>query len=198
MPAPSGYGHGRANSRPAGFADHFRLQGRRLARRTAAAPSRFDEAAKRMDVGQLCGGVGSLSAMGSQALAVQKRFLARLGLREPDMSWTASRDLLAEWAHLLVLSAGTADRIGHEVYNLQRDEIGELRERSLPRASAASPCRTSATRRRPNISERWRAWCGPMPGSWPKSRARPRARREIMEGGMACRAGTIHGGGQGA
>jgi adenylosuccinate lyase len=92
---------------------------------------RFDEAAKRLDVGQLCGGVGNLSAMGPQALAVQKQFLARLGLREPDISWTASRDILTEWAHLLVLSTGTADRIGHEVYNLQRDEIGELREPSL-------------------------------------------------------------------
>jgi adenylosuccinate lyase len=89
---------------------------------------RFDEAAQRLDVGQLCGGVGSLSGMGPQALAVQKQFLTHLGLREPDMSWTASRDILTEWAHLLVLSTGTADRIGHEVYNLQRDEIGELRE----------------------------------------------------------------------
>ncbi len=92
---------------------------------------RFDEATKRMDIGQLCGGVGSLSAMGPQALAVQKQFFGRLGLREPDMSWTASRDILAEWAHLLVLSTGTADRIGHEVYNLQRDEIAELCEPSL-------------------------------------------------------------------
>ena len=92
---------------------------------------RFDEAKKRMDIGQLCGGVGSLSAMGAQALAMQKQFFGRLGLREPDMSWTASRDILAEWAHLLVLSTGTADRIGHEIYNLQRDEIAELREPSL-------------------------------------------------------------------
>ena len=92
---------------------------------------RFDEAAQRLDIGQLCGGVGSLSAMGPKALAVQKQFLGRLGLREPDISWTASRDILAEWAHLLVLSTGTADRIGHEVYNLQRDEIAELREPSL-------------------------------------------------------------------
>ena len=88
-----------------------------------------------MDIGQLCGGVGSLSAMGPQALAMQKQFFGRLGLREPDMSWTASRDILAEWAHLLVLSTGTADRIGHEVYNLQRDEIAELRERIPSRRS---------------------------------------------------------------
>jgi adenylosuccinate lyase len=91
---------------------------------------RFDETARRMDVGQLCGGVGSLSALGPHALAIQGRFFSRIGLGEPDMSWTASRDILAEWGQLLLLVTGTADRIGHEIYNLQRDEIAELREGS--------------------------------------------------------------------
>lgn len=92
---------------------------------------RMDETAARMDVGQLCGGVGSLSALGADALALQRRFFAHFGLRAPDMSWTASRDRFAEWTQLLALISATADRIGHEVYNLQRDEIGELREASL-------------------------------------------------------------------
>jgi adenylosuccinate lyase len=111
---------------------------------------RFDEAAKRLDVGQLCGGVGSLSALGPKALLVQKQFLSRLGLREPDISWTASRDILAEWAHLLVLSTGTADRIGHEVYNLQRDEIAELRE---PALAAAVGSITMPHKRNPEVAE---------------------------------------------
>jgi adenylosuccinate lyase len=111
---------------------------------------RFDEAAKRLDIGQLCGGVGSLSGMGPQALAVQKQFLARLGLREPDMSWIASRDVLAEWAHLLVLSTGTAERIGHEVYNLQRDEIGELREPLLTKGISSI---TMPHKRNPEAAE---------------------------------------------
>jgi adenylosuccinate lyase len=93
--------------------------------------ARFDEAAARMDVGQLCGGVGSLSALGPDALLLQKRFLERVGLSIPDISWTASRDRYAEWAQLLTLVSSTADRIGHEIYNLQRDEIGELREAAL-------------------------------------------------------------------
>lgn len=93
--------------------------------------TRLDETASRMDVGQLCGGVGSLSALGPEALTLQQSFFERLGLRVPDMSWTASRDLYAEWGQLLSLISATADRIGHEVYNLQRDEIGELREASL-------------------------------------------------------------------
>lgn len=111
---------------------------------------RFTEAAARLDVGQLCGGVGSLSALGSHALAVQKEFFTRLGLREPDMSWTASRDILTEWAYLLVLSTGTADRIGHEIYNLQRDEIFELREASSREGIGSI---TMPHKRNPELSE---------------------------------------------
>jgi len=111
---------------------------------------RFDEVAQRLDIGQLCGGVGSLSAMGPKSFAVQKQFFGRLGLREPDISWTASRDILAEWAHLLVLSTGTADRIGHEVYNLQRDEIAELRERRLPEGIGSI---TMPHKRNPEVAE---------------------------------------------
>jgi adenylosuccinate lyase len=92
---------------------------------------RFDEIAPRMDVGQLCGGVGSLSALGTDALALQQCFLERVGLSVPDISWTASRDRYAEWGQILALVSATADRIGHEIYNLQRDEIGELREATL-------------------------------------------------------------------
>ena len=90
--------------------------------------ARLAEVAARMDVAQLCGGVGSLSSLGPRGLDVQHRFAQRLGLRAPPISWTSSRDVLAEWCTLLTLITGTADRIGHEVYNLQRSEIGELRE----------------------------------------------------------------------
>jgi adenylosuccinate lyase len=89
---------------------------------------RFTEIATRMDVGQLCGGVGSLSSLGPSALEIQAAFCERLGLKAPAISWTASRDVLAEWGNLLMLVTGTADRIGHEVYNLQRSELGEVSE----------------------------------------------------------------------
>jgi adenylosuccinate lyase len=92
---------------------------------------RLDELAARMDTGQLAGGVGSLSSLGPRALAVQAAFCQRLGLRAPVLPWTASRDVIAEWGALLTLATGTADRIGHEVYNLARSEIGELGE-SIP------------------------------------------------------------------
>lgn len=89
---------------------------------------RFGEIAARMDVGQLCGGVGSLSSLGQRALDVQRRFLESLNLGVPAMSWTASRDIVAEWGQVLTLVAGTADRIGHEIYLLAHDEIRELGE----------------------------------------------------------------------
>jgi len=83
---------------------------------------RLDDLGTRLGVGQLAGGVGSLSSLGARGLALQQRFLDRLDLSTPAISWTASRDRLAEWLNLLALITATADRIGHEVYNLQRPE----------------------------------------------------------------------------
>ena len=89
---------------------------------------RLRETGARMDVAQLAGGVGSVSSFGPRGLDLQQRFATRLGLRAPAISWTSSRDVLAEWCSVLTLVTGTADRIGHEVCNLQRSEIGEVRE----------------------------------------------------------------------
>ena len=90
--------------------------------------TRLSQLGNRMDEGQLCGGVGSLSSLDRCGLEVQKEFCNRLGLRDPMISWTSSRDVFAEWGQVLVLITGTADRIGHEIYNLQRTEIAELIE----------------------------------------------------------------------
>ncbi|MGR8951252.1 MAG: class-II fumarase/aspartase family protein [Gammaproteobacteria bacterium] len=111
---------------------------------------RLAEIGKRMAVGQLAGGVGSLSSLGSDALALQRRFLEKLGLNAPVISWTVSRDRLAEWLNLLALIAATADRIGHEIYNLQRPEIGELSEGFVPGTVGSI---TMPQKRNPEISE---------------------------------------------
>jgi adenylosuccinate lyase len=111
---------------------------------------RLDEIAARVSVGQLAGGVGSLSAFGPQALALQQRFFEKLGLKAPLISWTSSRDRLAEWLNLLSLITATADRIGHEIYNLQRAEIGELSEGFGPGTVGSI---TMPQKRNPEISE---------------------------------------------
>ena len=111
---------------------------------------RLAEIGDRVAVGQLAGGVGSLSSFGTEALALQQRFLSKLGLAVPAIAWTASRDRLAEWLNLLALIAATADRIGHEVYNLQRPEIGELSEGFVPGTVGSI---TMPQKRNPEISE---------------------------------------------
>jgi adenylosuccinate lyase len=50
------------------------------------------------------------------------------------VSWTSSRDRQAEFTALLAMVGGTLARIGNEVYQLQRPEIGELREPTRPGA----------------------------------------------------------------
>lgn len=111
---------------------------------------RLQESAARMDVGQLAGGVGSLSSLGPQALALQDSFVARLGLKAPPMSWTTTRDRYAEWLGMLAMLTATADRIGHEIYNLQRPEIGELSEGF---AAGTVGSITMPQKRNPEISE---------------------------------------------
>jgi adenylosuccinate lyase len=111
---------------------------------------RVKEIAPRMDSVQLCGGVGSAASLGPRALDVQRRFAQRLGLNAPLISWTASRDVLAEWCAWLTLVTGTADRIGHEVLNLQRGEIGEVREGFLAGTVGSI---TMPHKRNPEISE---------------------------------------------
>jgi len=90
--------------------------------------ARVEEAAPRLEVGQLAGAVGTLSAYGEHGPELQRRLLERLGLGVPDTSWLTARDRIAELTTLLALVTGTLARIGNEVYNLQRAEIGEVSE----------------------------------------------------------------------
>jgi adenylosuccinate lyase len=91
---------------------------------------RLREGAPRWLVGQLGGGAGSLVFYGELGPAVRARFCAELGLADPGISWLTARDRGAEFAQLLSLICGTLARIGGEVYELQRPEIGELAEAS--------------------------------------------------------------------
>ena len=89
---------------------------------------RMKDIHKRMGVGQLAGGVGSLSAFAGRGIELQSIFFKKLGLRIPDISWISSRDSQAEFIQLLSMISSTFDKIGHEVYTLQRPEINELNE----------------------------------------------------------------------
>src|SRR5437879_6339289 len=111
---------------------------------------RLREGAPRWMVGQRGGAVGSLAFFGDRGMAVRASFCRRVGLREPEVSWLVSRDRLAEFVHLLAMVTATLARIGNEVYELQRPEIGELRE---PTTSEAVGSITMPHKRNPEASE---------------------------------------------
>ncbi|CAN5898311.1 adenylosuccinate lyase family protein [soil metagenome] len=99
------------------WADEIRRQIERLA-----------EGRPRWLVGQLGGAVGALGFFAPRGMELRAAFCAELGLADPGISWLTARDRIAEFGALQAMVAGTLARIGNEVYELQRPEIGELRE----------------------------------------------------------------------
>ena len=91
---------------------------------------RLHEGRHRWAVVQLGGAVGTLGFFGEQGPPLRAALCRRLGLADPGISWLTSRDRLVEQAFLLALVTGTLARIGNEVMELQRAEIGELAEGS--------------------------------------------------------------------
>jgi adenylosuccinate lyase len=89
---------------------------------------RLAEGARRWDVVQLGGALGTMEFWGDRALPLLDAFAARLGLRAPDIAWLTARDRIAEFVGLLGMVTATLGKIGQEIYQLQRPELGEVRE----------------------------------------------------------------------
>jgi adenylosuccinate lyase len=101
-------------------------------------------------VGQLGGAVGGLGYFGADGPRLRGLFCARLGLADPGISWLTSRDRIAEFGTTLAMVCGTLARIGGEVYELARPEIGELAEPAPPGAVSSI---TMPHKRNPELSE---------------------------------------------
>ena len=95
---------------------------------------RLAEGRERWCVGQLAGAVGALAFFGADGPELRSRFCAEVGLGDPGMSWLTARDRIAEFGTVLAMICGTLARIGVEVYELARPEIGELAEPAAPGA----------------------------------------------------------------
>jgi adenylosuccinate lyase len=95
---------------------------------------RLREGRSRWLVGQLAGAVGVLGFFGTDGIQLRAEFCRQVGLGDPGISWLTSRDRIAEFGHVLAMVGGTLARIGAEVYELQRPEIGELSEPTSPDA----------------------------------------------------------------
>ena len=105
----------------------------------------------RWEVVQLGGALGTMEFWGERALDLLDRFAARLGLGVPDCcrgsppgtGWPSSSGCSPR-------SPRRPGKIGNEVYQLQRPEIGELRESFTPGTVGSI---TMPHKRNPEISE---------------------------------------------
>lgn len=89
---------------------------------------RLQQAAPRVLVGMLAGAVGSQASLGLQAEALERRMLDKLGLGTPAISWAPARDRFTEYTSLLAMVGATLSKIGNELFNMQRNEFGEVEE----------------------------------------------------------------------
>jgi adenylosuccinate lyase len=111
---------------------------------------RLRQGRPRWEVAQLGGALGTMEFWGEQALGLLAGFAGRLGLGVPVIPWLTARDGVAEFTWLLAAMSATAGKIGNEVYQLQRPEIGELRESFTPGTVGSI---TMPHKRNPEISE---------------------------------------------
>jgi adenylosuccinate lyase len=111
---------------------------------------RLAQCEKRIFVGNLSGGVGSYASFGGLGLETERRVMEKIGLGQSDSPWHVARDRFAEYCLILAMVATTLGKIGNEVYELQKMEIGELQEPFQPGQVGSS---TMPHKRNPEIAE---------------------------------------------
>ncbi len=110
---------------------------------------RLAETRRRVEVGKMSGAVGTMASFGGKGFEVQRLTMKRLRL-EPALvtNQIIQRDRHAELQCLLALIAGTMDKVGRELRNLQRTEIAEISE------PVRSPSSTMPQKLNPSNTER--------------------------------------------
>jgi len=110
---------------------------------------RLSETRRRIEVGKMSGAVGTMASFGEKGFEIQRLTMKKLGL-EPALitNQIIQRDRHAELQCLLALIAGTMDKMGRELRNLQRTEIAEISE------PMRSPSSTMPQKLNPSNTER--------------------------------------------
>ena len=112
--------------------------------------ARVSEMRARVEVVQLGGALGTMEFWGEQALPLLDAFADQLGLGAPTLPWITARDRVVEFLVLLALVTGTLAKIGNEIFELQRPEIGEVSE---PVVAGTVGSITMPHKRNPELSE---------------------------------------------
>lgn len=120
---------------------------------------RLKECEARMLVGMVAGAVGSQASLGEQAEEVERRTLAKLGLAAPAVSWAPARDRFTEYALVLAMLGATLSKIGNELFNMQRNEFGEVEEAFSAGKLGSS---TMPHKRNPTSAENLAGLCRPL------------------------------------
>lgn len=89
---------------------------------------RLREIKGRVLTGNISGAVCTNALLGEIGIEVERKTLDKLGLNTPNIGWQSARDRFSEYASLIALISGTLGKIGNELYNLMRTEIGEIEE----------------------------------------------------------------------
>lgn len=111
---------------------------------------RLAQGRRRWETAQLGGALGTMHFWGDSARPLLEAFARRLGLGAPDIAWITSRDRPAEFVFLLAACASTIAKIGNEIMELQRLELGEVREPFIPGTVGSI---TMPQKRNPEFSE---------------------------------------------
>lgn len=111
---------------------------------------RLGDGGTRWLVGQLGGAAGTGSLWGESRRPLQDRFCDLLGLSAPEGPWISARDRMAEFGSVMAMICATLGKIGNEVLELQRPEIGEVAEPFTPGAVGSI---TMPHKRNPERSE---------------------------------------------
>lgn len=120
---------------------------------------RLEQAAPRVFVGMLAGAVGSQASLGPQAIELEALMLKKLGLGVPTISWAPARDRFTEYTSLLAMVGSTLSKIGNELFNMQRNEFGEVEEGFSEGKLGSS---TMPHKRNPTSAENLAGLCRPL------------------------------------
>jgi len=89
---------------------------------------RMKDIKKRIFVGMLHGGTGTMAGLGEKAFETIDLVMKNLGLEVPEIGWGSSRDYFAEYVLMTGMVGATLGKIANEIYQLSRTEIRELQE----------------------------------------------------------------------
>lgn len=78
--------------------------------------------------GAFAGVVGTYASFGPQAQSIVEKACQQLDLSVPTLCWHTQRDRFIDYAHILAKFSGALGKLGQDLFDASRSEIGEFEE----------------------------------------------------------------------